>query len=270
MVDSRISCLHSASLERLYPVSPYQTAIYRDIAESLAKRQRFLEEGGARVPSSSSPSSSDDSSWTRHRVLLGKPGTGKSQVIIRAMHTAIQQEQKVLLATPVALLAQGYREIFGEDLHCDTLHVAFNIPVNTCQKADVNFAVNRFDMLVVDEGSLVSPESFQVVPATVNRLNCHPVVVIAGDKKQQQPLKTVEGKTSTTRSILNDHTFVADNSVWHSLYQQFCVVDKDYAAFLDIVRYLQPTQQQLEDFQENLVLCPSGVPANEEIFQAYS
>ena len=186
------------------------------------------------------------------------------------MHTAIQQEQKVLLAAPVALLAQGYREIFREDFHCETLHAAFNIPVNTCQKVDVNFALNRVDMLVVDEDSLVSPESFQVVATRLNRLNCRPVVIIAGDKKQQQPLKTVEGKTSTTRSILNDHTFMADNSVQHSLYQQFRVVDKDYAAFLDIIRYLQPTQQQLEDFQENLVLCPSGVLADEEIFQAYS
>ena len=270
VVDSRIGCLHSASLERLYPLSPYQTAIYQDIVDSLAKRQRFLQQGGARVPSSSSPSSSGDPSWTKYRVLLGKPGTGKSQVIIRAMHTAIQQEQTVFLAAPVALLAQGYREIFGEELHCETLHATFNIPVNSCQKADVNFALNRFDMLVVDEGSLVSPESFQVVAATLNRLNCSPVVVIAGDKKQQQPLKTVQGKTSTTRSILNDDTFVADNSVRHSLYQQFRVVDKDYAAFLEIIRYLQPTQQQLEDFQENLVLYPSGVLADEEIFQAYS
>ena len=270
VVDSRIGSLHGASLERLYPLSPYQTAIYRDIVDSLAKRQRFLQQGGARVPSDSSPSSSGDSSWTKYRVLLGKPGTGKSQVIIRAMHTAIQQEQKVLLAAPVALLAQGYREIFGEDLHCETLHAAFNIPVNTCHKADVNFALNRFDMLVVDEGSLVSPESFQVVAATLNRLNCRPVVVIAGDKKQQQPLKTVQGKTSTTRSILNDHAFVADNSVRHSLYEQFRVLDKDYAAFLDIIRHLQPSQQQLEDFQQNLVLCPSGVLADEDIFQAYS
>ena len=41
-------------------------------------------------------------------------------------------------------------------------------------------------------------------------------------------------------------------------------------AFLDIIRYLQPTQQQLEEFQHNLILCPSRVLADEEIFQAYS
>ena len=51
----------------------------------------------------------------------------------------------------------------------------------------MNFALNWYDMVVVDKGSLVSPESFEVVAATLNRLNCCPVVVIAGDKKQQQP-----------------------------------------------------------------------------------
>ena len=90
------------------------------------------------------------------------------------MHTAIHLEQKVLLAAPVALLAQGYREIFGEDLHCETLHAAFNIPVNTSQRADVNFGLNRYNMVVVEEGSLVSPESFEVAAATLNRLNCPP------------------------------------------------------------------------------------------------
>ena len=59
------------------------------------------------------------------------------------MHTAIQQENRVLLAAPVVLLAQGYREIFGEDLDCETLHTAFKIPVNSNQRTDVNFTLNR-------------------------------------------------------------------------------------------------------------------------------
>ena len=122
----------------------------------------------------------------------------------------------------------------------------------------------------MDEGSLVSPESFQIKAAILNRLNCHPVVVIAGDKKQQQPLKTMDGKTGTTRSILNDQTFGAENSVQHGLYQQFRILDRDYATFLDIICYLQPTHRQLDEFQSFLVLCPSGIVADEDIYQAYS
>ena len=34
VVDSRIGSLHSRSLERLYPLSPFQTAVYRDIIDN--------------------------------------------------------------------------------------------------------------------------------------------------------------------------------------------------------------------------------------------
>ena len=49
-------------------------------------------------------------------------------------------------------------------------------------------------MLVVDEASLVFPASLNIVAATLNCLNCRPVIVIAGDKRQQQPLQTVDGE----------------------------------------------------------------------------
>lgn len=124
-------------------------------------------------------------------------------------------EASVLLAAPVALLAQGYRSIFGSDLECDTLHAAFGIPVQAGQSFDVNFALNRFNMVVVDEALLVSSASFNIVAGTLNRLNCRPVVVVAGDRRQQQPLQTVEGRVCDTISILNDQS-----SVWP--YLSFC------------------------------------------------
>ena len=90
--------------------------------DSLAQRQSFLDQ-----PAHSAAKL--HSSWRKYRVLLGKPGTGKSQVLIRTIHEALQREASVLLAAPVALLAQAYRSIFGADLECDTLHAAFRIPV---------------------------------------------------------------------------------------------------------------------------------------------
>ena len=116
----------------------------------------------------------------------------------------------------------------------------------------------------------MSPEFFEIAAATLNRLNSRPVVLIAGDKTQQQPLRTVDGRVDTTRSIINDGTLTADNSVHHSLYQQFRVVDKDYAAFLDILRYLQPTQEQLDEFQRGIVLCSSGILSDQQIYEAHS
>ena len=196
--------------------SPFQTAIYQDIVTSLAQRKRFLEDG-----TQDNAGDLQDSSWCKYRVLLGKPGAGKSQVLITAIHEAIQTEMAVLLAAPVALLAQSYRDIFGPDLQCDTLHAAFHIPIDVDQSVNFNFSLNKFDMVVIDEASLVSAASFNIVAATLNRLNCRPVVVIAGDKRQQQPLQTVQGRVSTTVSILNDDTFTNHNAVKHSLLKQF-------------------------------------------------
>ena len=130
--------------------------------------------------------------------------------------------------------------------------------------------MNRLDLVVVDEASLVSPTPFNIVAGTLNRLNCRPVVVIAGDHRQQQPLQTVEGRVCNTVSILNDQTFSQENAVKHSLHQQFCIVDEEYEAFVEMVRYLQPTQTQLDQFQEDLVLCPAGCLADDDIFHAFS
>ena len=103
---------------------PFQRAIYEDIVGSLGECQRFLQEANDGVLSGSV-----DHSWRKYRVLFGKPGTGKSQVLIRAINKALRRECVVLLAAPVALLGQGYCAIFGDQLECDTLHASFQIPV---------------------------------------------------------------------------------------------------------------------------------------------
>ena len=111
-----------------------------------------------------------------YRVLLGKPGTGKSQVLIRAIHHAIENEMSVLVAAPVALLAQGYK-IFLADIETDTLHGAFNIPVDAPFADDVNYGLKKFDLVVVDEASMISAPTFHAMATTFNRLNL-PLVVV--------------------------------------------------------------------------------------------
>lgn len=171
------------------------------------------------------------------------------------------------MAAPVTLLAQGYSTTFGSDLECNTLRATFHIPVNENQSLDVTFGMNKFNMVVVEEASLVSPESFNIIAGTFNCLNCPPIVAITGDKHQQQPLKTVHSRVSTTVSILNDHTFNQNSK--HALHQQFRILDKDYVAFTNLVHYVKPTQQQLHDFQQSVVLCESGFLDDEEIYHTF-
>ena len=43
----------------------------------------------------------------------------------------------------------------------------------------------------------------------------------------------------------------------------------DYAKFLDHIRYMKPNQQQLDDMQTGIVLCPEGELSDAQIWWAY-
>ena len=262
VVTHQVGDLSSLSLESLYPLSPHQTAILADITAALSSRQSSV--------SKDNHSRSSDSSWQKYRVLLGKSGTGKSQVLIRAISHAIRHELSVLVATPVALLAQGYNSIFYEDVTTNTLHGAFSIPIDGPHPNEINHGINQYDLIVVDEASMISSPIFGVMASTFNRMNLRPVVVLAGDKCQQQPLQTVNGRITSTTSIINNNaTFTSSNAVIHRLHQQFRIVDPEYAAFLDLIRFIRPTQEQVDKMQDGIVLCPEGQLTESQIWTAF-
>ena len=218
VITNQVGDLSSLSLDSLYPLSPHQTAIIADITAALSSRQSSL--------SDDNHSAASDSSWQKYRLLLRKPGTGKLQVLIRAISYAIRHELSVLVAAPVALLAQGYNSIFYEDVTTDTLHGAFSIPIDGPLLNEINHHINQYDLIVVDEASMISSPIFGVMASTFNRMNLRPVVVLAGDKCQQQPLQIVNGRITSTTSIINDNaTFSSSNAVIHRLHQQFRIVD---------------------------------------------
>ena len=152
----------------------------------------------------------------------------------------------------------------------DTLHGAFNIPVQGPASEDVNYALNKYDLVVVDEASMISSPTLNIMAATFNCLNLRPVVVFEGDKCQQQPLETIDARTTATTSIINDSTiFTSTNSIHHTLYQQYRITDPQYAAFLDFVRYTQPTQEQVDRMQEGILLCEPGPITDNQLWTAF-
>ena len=262
VVTNQVGDLSSLSLQSLYPLSPHQSAILADITAALSCRQSLL--------SQDNHSDASDSTWQKYHLLLGKPGTGKSQVLIGAIDYAIRHELSVLVAAPVALLAQGYNSIFYEDVTTDTLHGAFSIPIDGPLPNEINHGINHYDMIVVDKASMISSPIFGVMASTFNRMNLRPVVVLAGDKCQQQPLQTVNGCITSTTSIINDNaTFSSNNAVIHRLHQQFRIVDAEYAAFLDLIRFIRPTPEQVDKMQDGIVLCPEGQLTDRQIWTAF-
>ena len=47
-------------------------------------------------------------------------------------------------------------------------------------------------------------------------------------------------------------------------------MDKEHKAFVEMVGFLQPTQQQLDHFQEDSVLCAAGLLDDHEVYCAFS
>ena len=166
MVSNEVGDLSSLSLESLYPLSPHQTAILADITAALSSCQCSVLDDNH--------SATSQSSWQKYCVLLGKPGTGKSEVLIRAISHAIRHEMSVLVATRVALLAQGYNSIFCEDVTTDTLHGAFSIPIDGPYPNEINHGINQYDLIVVDDASMISSPIFGVMASTFNRMNLRP------------------------------------------------------------------------------------------------
>lgn len=104
-----VSDLSALSIDRLYPLSSFQRVILADITGALLYRWDVQD----------NPASDDDQQSTSrrmNRVFPSKPGTGKSQVLIRAIHHATENGMSVLVSTLVALVAQGYHKIFLCDI----------------------------------------------------------------------------------------------------------------------------------------------------------
>ena len=142
--DNTFATSERSQFEMQYPLSPQQRAIY--------SRYLSLVETGRQICGTCSPGSSsstnqltDENStdYLKYQLLLGFPGTGKTQVVKRLVHTLIEEEYSITVCAPLGLLATNYREEFYRDLQADTIHVLFNIPVAADQQYVVNYNIGK-------------------------------------------------------------------------------------------------------------------------------
>jgi len=144
--------------------------------------------------------------WTRIISVLGKPGTGKTQCLHGCIRYLIQEDKNVLVATPTGYLASTYRAIFDTSIDCNTIHSSFNVPIDHTPP-QVNFLLANYDVIFLDEVSMVPKSIFHHILQTLQQLSTRPVVVISGDPYQQQPIETVNNRIVQTTNIYNDSIF---------------------------------------------------------------
>ena len=112
---------HKRHFINLYPLSAHKLTIFNILRHYICSRhQHYIRQRRAPIEATQNAPS-----WTSFHTLLGKPGTGKSQVLVRIIDYLVHTKCRVLVPTPIALLANRYQAIFANDVTCDTVHAAF-------------------------------------------------------------------------------------------------------------------------------------------------
>ena len=58
--------------------------------------------------------------------------------------------------SPTGKLATEYHAKFGNEFTAETIHSAFQLPVSRTERPIINWALSAYDMITIDEASMVS------------------------------------------------------------------------------------------------------------------
>ena len=136
--------------------------------------------------------------------LKGQAGIQKNQEnrkFLRIQQCLSQQLNK-LLAVPIGLHAGTFRNRFGDNIICDTIHCALHYSVKSDERPTINCNISNYDLLLLDEMSMIPKKIADHVLRTISEVTIWPVVVMAGDNQQQRPIETIDRKIVQVNSII--------------------------------------------------------------------
>ena len=111
--------------------------------------------------------SSSELDWTKFILLLGKPGTGKTHTVCTSVRRTLEDRFLVAVAGPTGFLASLYRAEFDEEALIDTVDAMFHYPVDTHVAPSVNWSLCEYDLLLIDEVSMIPKKIFQHILRTL-------------------------------------------------------------------------------------------------------
>lgn len=128
----------------------------------------------------------------------------------------------------------------------------------------VNWELGQFDVLIIDELSMVPEKIFRHIASTFQQLHVRPVVLLCGDQQQQQPIATIGGKTRETEGILNCKDFYKQCVVVDFLEQHRCR-DPLFQQYLNYLRYFKPSRTFLRELFKGRPLCKNNEPSQVQL-----
>ena len=202
--------------------------------------------------------------WRKFLLIRGKPGTGKTYAVLHSICNALKAEYRALCTTPTGMLSSTYNSIIpDESFSSVTIHSAFRYPVDPNERPQINWDLANYDLIAIDEVSMVPSRLFDHILTTLQQLHVRPVVVLCGDQQQQQPIATIEVKMRPTTGILQDKALHKNSVIVDFIHQHRCV-DPAFQEILNVIRYYKPSRQTLKQLHGTRVLC-SPSPSEAEL-----
>ena len=205
---------------------------------------------GDRAVADTSIDSGND--WTKILSVTGKAGTGKTKCLHSCIRYIIEKELTCLVATPTGYLASSYRAIFDEDIDANTIHSSFCIPIDR-SSPQVNWALGTYDLIIIDEISMVSLSHFNHIFSSLKQLVTQPILLICGDRYQLPPITTVNNQTTNTTSVYDLESLPRICRSFN-LTRQYRCVDEQYSEILNHLRCWKPTVDMLDKLHEGRLL----------------
>ena len=130
---------------------------------------QYLEETDDQMPqtTSSSPCLFAPIDWKKFFLITGKAGTGKSQIVLRAIEWALDNDLKVLVAKPTALLDIRYANGFDKKPLLPRQYT-LSYPVHADIQPIINWSLSSYDSIFVDEASMITCPILQHVVYTIS------------------------------------------------------------------------------------------------------
>ena len=206
--------------------------------------------------------------WRKFLLVVGRAGTGKSFTLIKVIDACLSMTGNVFVATPTGFLAMQFKDHFLDDVDADTIHAGFHYPVLPQERPSYNWNLSNYDLIVIDELSMVPIKIFDHIVATVSELPIRPVILLAGDDCQLQPIEKVDGQIKSTKTAMRSEKLPAiTNKV--ILTEQQRKDDNEYSRSLTHIniRSWRPSQQLLDQIQKDRILF-NHEPTDNDILHA--
>lgn len=242
-----------------------QQRVLQWIDISLQERTEYNEYVATTTPSHTVEMSTD---WQKAIIVKGKAGTGKTYTVCAAIAHCLAQGLSILIATPTGKLATRYRATFPVNVDIDTIHAAFRYPVDPTLQPIINWALSQYDLIVLDEISMVPLSIAQHIFQTIGQIAIRPILLVSGDEAQQQPFEGPAGATCDVPSMFQHPRLIAFH-VSFTLTNQHRCTDPAFIDFLNFIRHWTPSQHNLQIFQHGIVVNNTGCPTDDDIISTY-